>query len=389
MDRHWRFARAADKITRLSKQGLDMVGFWRACTPVLADAVPHYATPCCYTVDPASGLVTSHFQEGMPEFPPEWIAMEYAEEDVHHLIDVARSPSGVSTLHEATGGDPRSSPRWHANMIYGGDQEMIAAVRTRGNHVWGAIGLYRQPDRPLFDAHEQAFLAAVGPAMADAVRRALLIGESTDPEGPNAPGMIVLGQGWRPESMSPGVEEWLRDLPDGNLAASRLPTAVLAVAGRAARSATSTDDPAEVAVARVLTRSGRWVVLHGVPLAAVDAQRVAVIVEPAHPSRIAPLLMSAYGLTEREQQLTRLVLQGFSTIDIANHLVISVHTVQGHLRNIFSKTGVRARRDLVTKIFFAHYEPRLRDNEQRTADSRPLRGGPAVAIGSYQHVTAH
>jgi hypothetical protein len=50
---------------------------------------------------------------------------------------------------------------------------------------------------------------------------------------------------------------------------------------------------------------------------------------------------------------------------------------------------VRARRDLVTKIFFAHYEPRLRDNEQRTADSRPLRGGPAVAIGSYQRVTAH
>ena len=74
---------------------------------------------------------------------------------------------------------------------------------------------------------------------------------------------------------------------DGNLAASRPPTAVLAVAGRAARSATSTGDPAEVAVARVLTRSGRWVVLHGVPLTAVDNQRVAVIVEPAHPSRIA------------------------------------------------------------------------------------------------------
>jgi hypothetical protein len=53
------------------------------------------------------------------------------------------------------------------------------------------------------------------------------------------------------------------------------------------------------------------------------------------------------------------------------------HTVQSHLRNIFTKTGVRARRDLVTKIFFAHYEPRLRDNEQRTAANLPLRGGPA------------
>ena len=77
--------------------------------------------------------------------------------------------------------------------------------------------------------------------------------------------------------------------------------------------------------------------------------------------------MSAYGLTEREQQLTRLVLQGYSTLDIADHLVISVHTVQGHLRNIFTKTRVRSRRDLVTKIFFAHYEPRL---GQRTAHGR-------------------
>jgi DNA-binding CsgD family transcriptional regulator len=384
MDRQWRFARAEDKITRLAKQGLDMVAFWRACTPVLADAVPHYVAPCCFTIDPASGLMTSHFQEAVPEVPAEWIAMEYAEDGVNRLTDVARSPSGISTLYEATGGNPSSSPRWHANMALGGDQEMIAALRTRGGDVWGAIGLYRQPDRPLFDADEKGFLAAISPLMADAVRRSLLIGESADPEGPDAPGMIVLGPGWRPESMSPGVEEWLRDLPDGNLAASRLPTAVLAVAGRAARSATSSGDPTEVAVARVLTRSGRWVVLHGVPLAAVDSQRVAVIVEPAHPSRVAPLLMSAYGLTQREQQLTRLVLQGFSTIDIADHLVISVHTVQGHLRSVFTKTGVRARRDLVTKIFFAHYEPRLRDNEQRTATNRPTRGGPAAATSPHR-----
>jgi DNA-binding CsgD family transcriptional regulator len=260
---------------------------------------------------------------------------------------------------------------------------MIVALRSRGD-VWGAITMYRGPDRPVFDAYEQAFLAAASPLMAAAVRRALLIGESADPEGPEAPGMIVLGPDWRPESMSPDVEEWLRDLPDGNWAASQLPTAVLAVAGRAARSATGTDDPAEVAVARVLTRSGRWVVLHGLPLAASHSQRVAVIVEPAHPSRIAPLLMSAYGLTEREQQLTRLVLQGYSTIEIADHLVISVHTVQGHLRSVFTKTGVRARRDLVTKIFFSHYEPRLRDNEQRTAANKPLRGGPADLTSQHR-----
>jgi hypothetical protein len=27
-------------------------------------------------------------------------------------------------------------------------------------------------------------------------------------------------------------------------------------------------------------------------------------------------------------------------------------------------------------VFFSHYEPRLRDNERRTVQGKPLRGGP-------------
>jgi hypothetical protein len=183
-----------------------MVAFWRASGSVLADAVPQAVAPCCYTIDPASRLLTSHFNEEMLELPPEWLVHEYAEDDVIQLTDVARSPSGVSTLYEATGGDPSSSPRWHALMADGGDQEMVAALRTRAGEVWGGLGMFREPDRPLFDADEQAFLAAISPLMADAVRRARLIGDSADPEGPEAPGMIVLGPDWRPESISPGVE---------------------------------------------------------------------------------------------------------------------------------------------------------------------------------------
>jgi DNA-binding CsgD family transcriptional regulator len=131
-----------------------------------------------------------------------------------------------------------------------------------------------------------------------------------------------------------------------------------------------------VALARVLSNSGTWVVLHGATLVGEGPARVAVIVEPAHPARITPLLMAAYGLTEREQEVTRLVLQGDSTAQIAEHLVVSPHTVQEHLKNVFEKTGVRSRRDLVGKVFFSHYEPRLRDNEQRAVDGLPLRGGP-------------
>jgi DNA-binding CsgD family transcriptional regulator len=368
--------RASDKIGWLAGQGLDLVSLWRASTEALTRAVPYDFAPCWFTLDPASLLVTSHFDEGVPELPPQWMIREYYQDDVNKLADVARSQRGISTLHEATGGDPASSPRWHFNMTLGGDQELIAALRTPAGEVWGALGLYREPSRPLFDDADLAFVRAVAPSLAEGARRALLVGEATDPEGPDAPGLLVLSQEGEVESATPGVGRWLAALPDGDWDAGRLPSAVRSVAGRALRTAQHPDEPGQVAVSRVLSRSGTWVVLHGASLVSGESHRVAVIVEPAHPARIAPLLMSVYGLTEREQEITRLVLQGNSTAEIAERLVVSTHTVQQHLKSVFDKTGVRSRRDLVGKVFFAHYEPRLRDNERRASVDQPLRGGP-------------
>ena len=54
--------RARERLADLAGQGLDLPTLWRESNEILAPAVPHYMSPCWYTLDPASLLVTSHFQ---------------------------------------------------------------------------------------------------------------------------------------------------------------------------------------------------------------------------------------------------------------------------------------------------------------------------------------
>jgi len=370
-------ARAGERISELARLGLDLVTFWQESTEVLTATVPHFMSPCWFTLDPVSLLITSHYQKEIVEIPPEWLAHEYYEDDFHKMADVARSERGVSTIHEATDGDPSRSVSWNQYVRpYGGDQELLVALRTQSSEPWGILGLYREPGQPQFDRDDMDFLRGISQALADGAQRALLLGEASDPEGPEAPGLVVLGEDWNVESLTPGVEHWLTELPDGDWDQGKLPPAVLAVAGRALRTAEHEDAPGDVALARVLSREGRWMVLHGAALVASGGRRVAVIIEPAHPARISSLLMAAYQLTDREQDVTGLVLRGNSTAQIADRLFISPSTVQQHLKSVFEKTGVRSRRDLVGKVFFTHYEPRFRDNERRAINGDPVRGGP-------------
>jgi DNA-binding CsgD family transcriptional regulator len=373
--------RAAAQIRQLSRRGLDVPAFWRECNQVLATAVPHYLAPCWFTFDPASLLITSHYDPVIPEISAEFLAHEYRADDVLKMAEVAHSGSGVATIHQATGGDPSRSPSWRAFVqLYGGDQQVMIALRSKPGEAWGLLALYREPGQPEFSRDEIGFLAAVAGPLAHGARRGLLVGEATDPEGPHAPALIVLDEDWQVQSMTPGAGTLLAELPGGAAGAARgaLPACVLSVAGRALRSLETAETTGEVAVARVRADSGQWMILHGAPLLRDGNRRAAIIIERGDPNRLAPLLMAAYELTDREKDVTGLVLQGETTTAIAARLFLSPQTVQQHLKNIFGKTSVHSRRELIGKVFFAHYEPRVRDNERRAQTGRPFRGGPAA-----------
>ena len=52
-------------------------------------------------------------------------------------------------------------------------------------------------------------------------------------------------------------------------------------------------------------------------------------------------------LTEREQKVLDLLAKGLTNKDIAQTLILSVRTVEAHLRNIYSKLDVGSRTEAV------------------------------------------
>ncbi|WP_019587678.1 response regulator transcription factor [Deinococcus apachensis] len=52
---------------------------------------------------------------------------------------------------------------------------------------------------------------------------------------------------------------------------------------------------------------------------------------------------SAFDLTGRERDVQRLLSEGLTNPQIAARLGVSVTTVAGHVRSVFSKLGVRTR----------------------------------------------
>ena len=209
--------RARDTIVRLAGQGLDLPTFWRESSAALARVVPHDMTPCWFTFDPARCWSPATIRPKCWRCRASGSSTSTTTTMFTRWQTSPRSESGVSTLHEATGGDLSRSPGYNLYMRpFGVEQELLVALRTRTGDAWGMLGLYREQGQPLFDADELRFLRDIAPYLAEGARRGLLVGEATDPDAPEAPGLVVLREDWSVESLTPGVERWLAELPNSD-----------------------------------------------------------------------------------------------------------------------------------------------------------------------------
>jgi DNA-binding CsgD family transcriptional regulator len=359
--------RRVDALTRSLDAAPDGEALFAEVSTRLKDIVP-FDSAAWFGMDPATVLPTLpvRVENIEPGHCESYWDREFRVEDVLLYRDLTRSPAGAATLYEVTGENPGRSARYREFMAPQGYGDELRAVCRVGDGTWGSLDLMRAAHRPAFTATDVEIIRTIAPAIGAALRTLAL----TAPQ--HAPARSVLGAGDGPGtalfdgrtmrllSLDERADRLFIELAGPQWRHRPHPmSAVHAVVARAQAVLAGRDrGPAS---ARLRAASGRWIVVYASCLRGPDGGPgpTALTVEPAKSAHIAPIIVEAYCLTTREQEVVRAVARGLSNPEIAAELCVSPHTVRDHLKAVFGKVGVGSRGELVAKLFADHYGPTL------------------------------
>jgi DNA-binding CsgD family transcriptional regulator len=386
--RSWEPERVLAELEHLALSCPERAAFFDEAGAMLQRAVP-FDGACWHTLDPGSRLITEHRLQKLEDRFPVLAENEYAADDVNKFERLARSSRRAATLSEATNGEPASSARFRDLLKPGGLGPELRGAFVAEGACWGALILVRSADATDFDAREVELLDRASPIFARAVRRGLIAEACADAAArTDAPGVIELDGTGALRAASSSAGPLLAELAGGSEEDGVRSAAVqaLASATRAALARAGSNRAPELPSSAVQTPGGGWLVLHGGMLGGSSAGRVAVLIQRAHPTLVAPLLLKAFGLTAREQEVAQLLLRGATTAQAAQRLRISPYTVSDHVKAIFEKTGCRTRGELSAKLFFGEHLPRIVGgvsvgDDASFLDAPRPRGAPEVAGG--------
>jgi len=346
-----------DRLVRVAESIGNPIELFTEVAAVLRKGMPLDGW-CGHTLDPATAMPTGgDSREGFSqELVSRLLEIEYGVGDVNPFNGLLQQASPVGVLHDATGGQPETSPRYREVVTVSGFEHEMRAVFRHQGRPWGAFVLLRADDSRAFTRREGELMAAVSTAMALAIKRGLLHGYVEAGGVPENAGLLLLDADLHVETVTPEASRWLEQLAD---VGAELPMSVVAVASSAAeRRGTAVRSRARVP-------SGAWVTMTAW---ALGDNRTAVSLESSAPHDLTALALEAYSLSARERQVVELVLLGHSTAEIGERLYLSPYTVQDHLKAVFDKTGLRSRRELAADLFFRHYLPRIERGSALTSD---------------------
>ncbi|MBH0776431.1 response regulator transcription factor [Nocardia bovistercoris] len=357
-------ARVRQDMDVVSRAGLDLDTFLEEAVTSVARAIP-WVSACVATHDPLTHMLTSARKYGdlrqRNSHDHEFGLIEYGTVEPTAFTELARAEVPAAGVHLATGGEVERSSRMSMFMKPRFEYADEARLAFRdGRELWGAMALFRGDEDPPFDAAEIDFLASLAVPFAHGVRAGMLarLVDAPPPVAVTGPAVVIVAADDEIVQMSLGAEQRLADLHLGPASGDPLaPVAALVGAARRFGRGETTVPPR----CRLRTAGGMWLVLHAGPLTSRGDRHgdVVVTIEEARPPEIVALVVAAYGLSPRERDVVQLVLQGVDTKEIAATLHLSTYTVQDHLKSVFDKAHVRSRRELISRVYFDQYVPRM------------------------------
>lgn len=339
-----RAERARREIAALAAGGMGLTELYASALAVVQREVP-FEQGCWAGVDPDSLVMTSitNWRDWgvTAEYAARFAATEYAGKEPNRFAELSLRPQTVARISDAPHRDVAGSVRINDILKpLGLEHELRAAFRV-DEACWGVGSIFREPGRDFSD-REMEFLAAVTATLAAASRIAVRA-EHAGRRAPGGPVIVIAGLHGELRAATAAAAAWLADVEDA--APGRFTMTLYSVVAHAHASASGT------ARARMRDARNNWVVLQASRLiTGDDPEQMVVTVEPATTLDLATLLLAAYGVTAREQEVCLEVLSGSPTLEIARHLFISPHTVHDHLKSLFGKVGVGSRGELVAKL---------------------------------------
>ena len=348
---------ARDQLARVGSSGLGLETFRTRALDAIRQVVAFDAAFWAIA-DPATLLFTRGVQEELPsDSVPAFLHNEFMTDDVNQFTAVAAEPRRMHTVYAATGGDMSRSARFREILkpLGLGDELRIAFTDKTG--VWGFVCLHRALGTPPFTKQESAFLNRVSPIVAHGIRTSILLAATRiQGEHPSVPGLVMLSEDLKYVGANDAGRTWLDRFDDADKVGG-MPSSFYVVAA-ALRGMSS----AEPRPTRTLTATG-WASLHASWMDIAGERHIALLIEEPSAVELAPLIVSAYGLTPQQSRVVELVCRGSSTAVISSELMISPHTVQDHLKAIFEKMGASNRRELAGSLLSGHYLPRAMADE--------------------------
>jgi DNA-binding NarL/FixJ family response regulator len=301
----------------------------------------------------------------LPELPA-LIRAKYATA-VNRWTVLRQQASPVALLCEAVGGELARSRVWREVMSRYGIGDVASAVFADQFGCWGFLDLWRDDLREPFSSGDAEFLASLAPALTTALRRCQAR-TFTAPAAPHrhdaGPVVLTLDDDLRILSRTAASQAWLNVLLPPQPDERAIPASVYNVAAQLLAAEEGIDD--HPAFTRTHLADGFWLTLRAARLSAdepapgapADSPATLVVtIEEASAAERLELFGRAHGLTHRESELLGLLATGSDTRAMARQMALSEHTVQDHLKSIFTKSGARDRVTVLSRALGTRYQP--------------------------------